>query len=114
MQNVMFRQPLSGDVTQSWVYNPVLQTTSTCLQQMGFVNINVLGSTNRAMEEKITQEVAGYGQQLGWILETLVLVIDKLQKPIGKLNEEEQKKVMRIKNLLDDINNVRKSLLPAV
>lgn len=107
MEGTNFVSPLGGAVTQSWAFNPFMQMANGWFQQMGFININVQSSTNRSMEEKITQEVAGYGQQLGWLLEALVVVIDRVKKPQG-FSEDEEKKIMRIKNLFDDISSIRK------
>ena len=59
--------PLSGDVAQSfgtwWIKSLSAQT--------GFINVNNLQSGNPQVEQRIIQEVASYGRQLGWIMEAL-------------------------------------------
>jgi len=70
-----FNSPLSGAVSQAfgwWLDEPLLQN--------GFININAMVSSDTELERKIITEVAGYGQQLGRIVEALTVVIRRLNK----------------------------------
>ena len=61
--------PLSGDVTQAlrwW-----MSLWSQWMGQFGLININLAKSSNPALERQIIENVAGYGKQLGRMLEVL-------------------------------------------
>lgn len=62
--------PLSGPVTQTWGW-----WIKSMSQQTGFININNVQSGNPQLEQRIVEEVASYGRQLGWIMEALDVVV---------------------------------------
>jgi hypothetical protein len=64
----LFQFPLSGDVTQA--INPWTWWLRM-MGQIGFININLTESSDPGMERQIVENVAGYGKQLGRIMEVL-------------------------------------------
>jgi hypothetical protein len=63
-----FQFPFSGDVTQA--INP-WTLWLRMMSQIGFININMTESSDPGMERQIVENVAGYGKQLGRIMEVL-------------------------------------------
>lgn len=63
-----FQFPFSGDVTQA--INP-WSWWLRLMSQIGFININLTESSDPEMERRITENVAGYGKQLGRVIEVL-------------------------------------------
>jgi hypothetical protein len=63
-----FQLPFSGDVTQA--INPWTWWLRL-MSQVGFININLTKSSDPEMERRITENVAGYGKQLGRVIEVL-------------------------------------------
>jgi hypothetical protein len=63
-----FQFPFSGDVTQA--INPWTWWLRL-MSQIGFININLTRSSDPEMERRITENVAGYGKQLGRVIEVL-------------------------------------------
>ena len=63
-----FQFPFSGDVTQA--INPWTWWLRL-MSQIGFININLTKSSDPEMERRITENVAGYGKQLGRVIEVL-------------------------------------------
>ncbi len=64
----LFQFPLSGDVTQA--INPWTWWLRM-MGQIGFININLTKSSDAGMEQQIIENVAGYGKQLGRVIEVL-------------------------------------------
>jgi hypothetical protein len=97
--------PLSGPVSQ-W-FELLAKYMS---QQTGFININNVVSSDPETEKKIIEETAGYGKQLGWIIEALSLVMRKveLDKLPSDLSDEDRKVVVRLIDLADKIEQVKK------
>src|SRR5512137_1171467 len=63
-----FQFPFSGDVTQA--INPWTWWLRM-MSQIGFININLTESSDPGMERQIVENVAGYGKQLGRVVEVL-------------------------------------------
>jgi len=63
-----FQFPFSGDVTQA--INPWTWWLRM-MSQIGFININMTESSDPGMERQIVENVAGYGKQLGRVIEVL-------------------------------------------
>ena len=63
-----FQFPFSGDVTQA--INPWTWWLRL-MSQIGFININLTKSSDPEMERRITENVAGYGKQLGRVIDVL-------------------------------------------
>jgi hypothetical protein len=65
--------PLSGDVTQA--INPWSWWFKFAGNQVGFINVYEMESSDSEQERKIVEEVASYGKQLGRIVEALSMVL---------------------------------------
>lgn len=83
-------------------------------QQVGFINVYNAASSNPEVEIGIVKNVAGYGQQLGWILEALTLLVTKLYDAkvldVGKLAPDEIDTFSKIRILLQDIEKEKSSV----
>lgn len=105
-----FKSPLSGDVTQFIKINPFIRMMIEGGQQIGFINVNTT-STDPEAELRIVKEAAGYGQQLGWILEALTLMISKLYDSkaldITKLTQDEVATLSKIRTILQKVEKVK-------
>jgi hypothetical protein len=72
------RAPLSGDVSQA-IDASLLHAIG---DQLGFININTTRSGDPQLEQRITEQVASYGRQLGWIIDALDVLI-RNDRPMG-------------------------------
>jgi len=99
--------PLSGDVSQ--VINPWTLWLKYLNQQAGFININNVVSSDPEMEKKIIEEVAGYGQQLGWITEAFDLLVQKLTSThvLRDLNDKELNSFRGLSQLRERIEELK-------
>lgn len=70
-QSFGLRAPLSGDVNQA-IDTSLLHAVG---DQLGFININATRAGDAQLEQRITEEVASYGRQLGWIVDALDVLI---------------------------------------
>jgi hypothetical protein len=66
--------PLGGDVTQ-WIRTSWIKALT---DQTGFININNVRAGDPELEQRIIEDVASYGRQLGRIMEVLDVVIGQL------------------------------------
>src|SRR5919201_1534574 len=71
------RAPLSGDVTQD-IDTSLIRSVG---DQLGFININTSQSADPELERRIVTEVAGYGRQLGRILDALDVLVRHDRSP---------------------------------
>lgn len=99
--------PLSGPVSQRF------------MQNMGFINIYNFktGDDQKGVqiERQILKDVAGYGRQLGWIMEVLNIIADRYE--LKDLTEEEyssmekffdlSKKTEDIKDKINQIEGIK-------
>lgn len=67
--------PLSGNVMQAF-HTSLLHAVG---DQLGFININTTQSGDPQLEQRITNQVASYGRQLGWIVDALDVLIRNRQ-----------------------------------
>ncbi len=106
------KEPLSGDVMQLFRINPLFKVMTDATQQMGFINVYNVQSGDPETELKVVEEVAGYGRQLGWILEALSLIIEKLHAAkaidFNTLSPKELAALSQITTLLERVNEVKK------
>jgi len=80
-----FSFPFSGDVTQA--INP-WALWLRLMSQIGFVNINLTKSSDPALERRITEDVAGYGRQLGRVIELLEALLTHTDKTAWSAGEK--------------------------
>jgi hypothetical protein len=66
------RAPFSGDVNQAIDAAPLVNSIG---DQLGFININTARAGDAQLERQITEYVASYGRQLGWIVDALDVLI---------------------------------------
>ena len=92
--------PLSGDVVQAW--QMWLKSLS---QQSGLININQTVSGNPELEQKITEDVAGYGKQLGILIDMVELLAIEFDD--GNLNETQQRRLKQFKKLAQQIHQAK-------
>lgn len=62
--------PLGGDVLQTWSW-----WIKQSLGQIGFINIEQTVSSDHDLEQQIITDVAGYGQQLGRMMDVLSALV---------------------------------------
>jgi uncharacterized heparinase superfamily protein len=103
--------PLSGDVAQTfgtwWIKALSAQT--------GFINVNNVNSGDPRIEQRIVEEVASYGRQLGWILEALDVVVGRLrpeQLPDSDLSAAEREALERLSDLVRRVQAVKGETSP--
>lgn len=104
--------PWSGDVAQ-WIQATGLgQVSSYWSQQTGLININNMATGNGNAEQRILEDVASYGRQLGWILEAVDVIIHKLEEAnaLGDLTHEEEDKLEQVKTLKHRIDQAKHRL----
>ena len=104
MGNNAFKGPLSGDVSQvinpwQW-WNSQLGNNSASL-----INITQYKSSAPEVEAEIVQDVAGYGMQLGKIIEVLTVVLDAL--PVEKLPTQRQEIITDFHTMAKQITEVK-------
>lgn len=94
-------------------YQSLLQLAPTYLSQsinpwtFSLMNFTQQIKGSAVVEEKIITEVAGYGSQLGTIIDVVELLVEKLESRNGTQDHEAIYKVMRLKHLADDINKAK-------
>ncbi|HWU08865.1 MAG TPA: hypothetical protein VN520_21195 [Streptomyces sp.] len=64
--------PLSGDVNQAFDAAPPISSIG---DQLGLININATRAGDARLEQRITEQVASYGRQLGWVVDALDVLI---------------------------------------
>ncbi len=95
--------PFSGDVVQA--INPWRWWLESTGQQVGFINIFEMESSNSERELEIIEEVASYGKQLGRIIETLSVVLRHPQ--FANLGSEEERAKKDFLEMADEIAAVK-------
>jgi hypothetical protein len=99
-----FKLPLSGNVTQT--INPWTVFFNPIGSQVGLINVNLGNSSNPAVEEQVLSDVASYGKQLGRI-EDVLLVLLKHFQPAHALSKAENKAILDLRRMIDDIEDVK-------
>jgi hypothetical protein len=108
------RSPLSGDVTQA--INPVTWFVRS-LGQLGFININLGRTPAPEVEERIVQEVASYGRQIGRVSDALDVLVGRLlkaneeQPETARLSNEELAALFDFRSQLQEIRAVKAAAL---
>jgi len=75
--------------------------------QQGFINVNLMQSSDPDMERDIVENVAGYGLQLGRIGEALRVLLDHGAVSEAALSPEERKAVQDFTALSDQIADLK-------
>ena len=100
----MFKLPLSGDVTQA--INPWTFAFNPVGGQFGLVNVTLGQSSAPQVEADVLTDVAGYGKQLGRIIDALQVVIKHLPKN-AELSEQDRKALHAFEQLHAAIEAVK-------
>lgn len=99
-----FKYPLAGDVTQ---FFRILNDNMTAFaSQMGFININVVQSKAPEVEEEVLESVASYGAQLGRMGDAMAVLVRHFHPP-GELTADEKRALAQLRELLDQIADVK-------
>jgi hypothetical protein len=94
------RAPLSGDVSQD-IDASLIRSVG---DQLGFININTSQSSDPQLERLIVTEVAGYGRQLGRILDALDVLVR---------HDRDDKLSAAERRALDDVKALRAEITAA-
>lgn len=97
------RFPLSGAVNQT--INPLEFWIRAASSQAGFINIYNSSSGDHQIEQRIVEDVASYGRQLGRINELLMTLLDKQE--LQDLNSSEQQTIDEFRQMHADIQAVK-------
>jgi hypothetical protein len=95
--------PLSGNVTQA--INPWAWWFKFTGNQVGFINVYEMQSSDSEQERKIVEEVASYGKQLGRIVEALSAVLRHERFTESHLDEEPA--IKRFLEMADQISALK-------
>jgi hypothetical protein len=97
----LIRAPLSGDVEQ--LIKTILSLNP--VSQMGFININQMESSDSKLEQQIVKDVAGYGKQLGRVVEALEVLCKKVQGE--KLVKRDEEALAEFRDMATKIRKVK-------
>jgi hypothetical protein len=75
--------------------------------QQGFINVNLMQSSDPGMERDIVENVAGYGRQLGRISEALRVLLDHEAVRAAALSPEERKAIDDFTDMSDQIADLK-------
>jgi len=95
--------PLSGDVTQA--INPWAWFTRVVGTQLGFINIRQVTSADPELEQRIVENVAGYGRQLGRITDALQAVLAATDR--SQLSASQRCSVEAFEAMADEIETAK-------
>lgn len=113
--NQVDQEPLSGGITQTinlmqfWLQSS-LPAIFAQMQQQGFINLNNLASSDTEVEERITREVAGYGKQLGRLVDAVALILEILEERrlLEGLAEEDLMELEQLTAMKNEIDEVKR------
>lgn len=100
--------PLSGAVTQA--INPWELWIKSISSQMGLINIRNTTSSDPEFEQKVIQDIASYGKQLGKINDVLMAFINNpnLEEMFDKMTEEQKQAINEFKHIVSEIEQMKK------
>lgn len=98
-EKVLYSSPSSD------VLSPIFKYWTTSSGQYGLVNIRYGASSNAETEQAIVEKVAGYGKQIGRVLDAVVF----LAKHLGKKDETiiHDQAIVKLMALNADINVIK-------
>jgi len=76
----------------------------------GFININTVSSGDRDVEQEIISKVAGYGRQLGRILDVMKILLEK--DSLQDLSAGESRAVEELRDLIRRIDEKKYAMSP--
>src|SRR5215208_4128282 len=95
--------PLSGNVTQT--INPWSWWFKFTGNQVGFINVYEMQSSDSEQERKIVEEVASYGKQLGRIVDALSVVLR--HEHFTDLHPDQERAMKRFLEMADRISALK-------
>jgi hypothetical protein len=101
------RGPLSGDVNQA-IDASLLHAVGG---QLGFINVNATRAGDVQLEQRITEQVASYGRQLGWIVDALEVLI-RTGRPAG-LGPEDAAALDQLTDLQAEVEKAKEDVTRA-
>ncbi len=68
------------------------------------------GEEGHVIEKKIVEDIASYGRQIGWIMEVLNMVVEKLDKnqELNNLTGKQNKSLEDFRKLIRSVEDVKK------
>src|ERR671930_2225081 len=88
-RSIELHAPLSGAVTQA-----IRTAFADHLGQLGLVNISTAAAGDPELEQRIVEQVASYGRQLGWLLDAVDALI-RAQDP-ARIDADDQEAFDRV------------------
>jgi hypothetical protein len=98
------RGPLSGDVNQA-IDASLLHAMG---DQLGFININGTRAGDVQLEQRITEQVASYGRQLGWLVDALEVLI-RTDRP-ADLTPDDAAALDQVRNLRAEVARAKEDV----
>jgi hypothetical protein len=98
------RGPLSGDVNQA-IDASLLHAMA---DQLGFININGTRAGDVQLEQRITEQVASYGRQLGWLVDALEVLI-RTDRP-ADLTPDDAAALDQVRNLRAEVARAKEEV----
>jgi hypothetical protein len=98
------RGPLSGDVNQA-IDASLLHAMG---DQLGFININGTRAGDVQLEQRITEQVASYGRQLGWLVDALEVLI-RTDRP-ADLTPDDAAALDQVRNLRAEVARAKEEV----
>ena len=95
--------PFSGNVQQA--INPWQWWIGALTPMNGLINITQYESSNPKLEEEIIQHVAGYGKQLGKLVDAVSVLVELTDTK--KLNTDQKKALQSLTELADALHAVK-------
>jgi hypothetical protein len=98
------RGPLSGDVNQA-IDASLLHAMG---DQLGFINISGARAGDVQLEQRITEQVASYGRQLGWLVDALEVLI-RTDRP-ADLTPDDAAALDQVRNLQAEVARAKEEV----
>ena len=94
------------------LFQPIQAWADHLSTQLGLVNVNVQATAQPQTEQRIVQDVASYGKQLGRIADVLLVLLLRLETrrngaAAAKRTPAEKEAVARLLVMLDEIQQVK-------
>jgi len=81
--------------------------------QFGLININRMATDKPELERRVIEKAGSYGRQLGRLIETLELVLDRCGISDGDgLSTDQEKTLKNFRKLATDVKAVKKGYTP--
>jgi hypothetical protein len=99
-RSIPLHLPLSGAVRQ-WIHAALVDAKG----QLGLFNFTINGAGDPYLERRITEDVASYGRQLGWLIDALDVLI--AHGPPAELREDEAAALTQVRTLRTEVEKAK-------